>query len=337
MAQTRLRRYGAHFIIHGLELRSSLSVGPATIRPARVGTERFRRHAASWPPEIVERYGELFDVPGTAIVELDVRTTSTDHKEILERAREGARDVIAVLRLFQRSRFVLDLEREVFGLVEEVPSYSDTGWLTHSARLLFVSGRRLGTLGPFEFGPADLRAFRSDLRFRYLAAALATPSRNDLQRRVLQGVRLVHAAQEAFRPGTRVALYATAIEVMLGRKNEVGSHRFLKRVAFIQCVEGMPRHSDVRPACVYLTAPSGDDVETLKQQARQYCWAYELPKDVYKARNSALHRGREDFPHLRRYLNRVDELILSTVDWIKETGATTLAELDRAIAAVPAA
>lgn len=69
------------------------------------------------------------------------------------------------------------------------------------------------------------------------------------------------------------------------------------------------------------------------------CTFYWHIREVFDARNTALHTVKDEFPTRAavRFEGRVDAVILATLDWLVGTRATDIADLDAAIAALPVA
>jgi hypothetical protein len=88
-------------------------------------------------------------------------------------ARETARDSIAVLTLWKLATMpVLDTRPQSFGLALDVASVREDYWVTTTHGQYLSAGTALhGSVGPWEFQPADLVAFRRDPRFQLRRAA----------------------------------------------------------------------------------------------------------------------------------------------------------------------
>src|SRR5258705_12654687 len=150
----------------------------------------------------------------------------------------------------------------------------------------------------------------------------------------------------------RLIHQAVAVEALVGdnpppsaqRDFRSQAHPVAQRAAFLTCeVDGAHLPGNGR-ACIDLTAASASAVEKdprLQGRPADYwdwpCTYYWHIREVFGARNAALHDARDQFPRhtAMRLESRVDDVILAALDWVVATGATDLADLDSAIGRLP--
>ncbi len=290
----------------------------------------------------------LTDEPATSVIEVPYVGTFAQATDALPELVEVARDAVAILRLFQRSHFTMDMEFQAFGLPDDRTNSVSHYWLTDSSGFKAAGTGWAGGPAPFTFRPGHQRAFYADARFRYLGEALSAPdvSRTEWQRQLLRAVRSMHVAQASPRPSSKVIAYAVALEAAFGdgpgfkRKKGDGSEgfRIARRAAMVSCRgEGIPRHGSGRPACDILLATSDDDLRKRLADHGGRCSAYENARGTTFARNAALHEAEDGFDEsdIRMMRTRTDDAILSAIEWVIEAGAENIADLDEAMDSVP--
>lgn len=254
---------------------------------------------------------------------------------------EVIRGSIAVLRLYQRARHRrIDFDRQTFGLPGDIGSAVVDHWETEHDRFVGGGLMRLWNLGSFTFPAEDLRAFPADRRFNYLDQALRRPigDRTDFEERFLKAIRFMERANSMLEDPIRVVLLAAALELLLGDEPMKGrAHRVARRAAYLTCREepGLPRHGSSRPACFYLAAISRNEVEAEMRRLRaagqpNACSFYLDVADLSADRNAVLHEaaGADLIEGRSHHQSRVDEIILTTLEWVANTGAGGLRDLD---------
>jgi hypothetical protein len=213
-----------------------------------------------------------------------------------------------------------------------------------------IRGQRSGVLAEFTFRRDWIRTFRNRPAFAFLDDALrqADPPIGSWTQRAMTAVRALNVASPMQSQPIRIVLQAVALEALLGDDTPAApndfrsqAHPVAQRAAFLTCpVDGqaLPARGS---ACVDLTAKSARGVERdprLGNRPPNYwvwpCSAYWEVREVFAARNEALHGARDHFADrtAMRFEGRVDDIILATLDWVVATGATGLADLDAAIA-----
>ena len=144
-----------HFPVVNLQMPTSLVVGDVTFRPGAAfdqlidasselisGTER---------AEFNKRQREKQDARW-AVAEVEAAS--------LDDARTTARDAIAVLRLYQRSRYrYVSVERQTFGLTPDVGRSVEDHWVSRDGRVVGPGFQVHGILSDWTFKEADILEF----------------------------------------------------------------------------------------------------------------------------------------------------------------------------------
>jgi hypothetical protein len=350
-----------HLLVTNLMIPRPWRVGGTTLYPAGHLLASLDRHLASLDPPVPEVLVEDYrrDLRGSPWATIRVPALASGGRldeEALDRARDAARDVVAVLRLFKRvSHRRISLERQTFGLAVDIGSVSEARWITDRAgRFTGVGWQRHGILGHWEFVPAALRAYRADPRFAYLDRALSKgdPDRDEWEGRLITAIRTMNVATVMQRPATRIMLLATALEALLGDKFQPGGsargrgHQLARRSAYLWCGSDLTPPSLHRPggrlACDLLTA-TGDPkkVRNLYEKA-QRVWAcswYGNARELYDDRNEALHGAAAGFDGNTAAMHEfhLDGVVMAAVDWVIQRRPTSVADLDAEIGALPTA
>jgi hypothetical protein len=289
----------------------------------------------------------------TISVPVLTRATRLD-SEMIDEARNQARDVIAVLRVFQRVRAGRsDIERQTFGVATDVGSTIEPRWITDTdARFAGTGWQAHGVLAEWSFRDADFRAYRADARFQFLDAALRQQgSRNDWQERAIVAARTKNLATVMQRPSTRIVLLATALEALLGEPyvpggRPAGGHLLAKRMAYLYCGTTIrppePHGINGRLACGFLTSATDPRSDPQLHDKRTRTWAcswYAHMRTLYDNRNEAVHGASSRFDQraASEYEWHFDHGYLAVLDWVTRTNPTSIADLDAEIAALPAA
>jgi hypothetical protein len=336
-------------------------VGRATFLPAgrllaMIERDRARLGGQGWTIDYFQRnLGESDHV--TVSVPAWTRYAGTNRgisDGAFEEARDDARDSIALLRLFQRTRTTWSTERQTFGLAIDIGGAREDNWISDRAgRILSAGSRRHGSLGAWGFARGDVAAFSADRRFTYIDEALRVPDdeRTDWQHRAIMAVRTMGTAVPSDRPATRIVLAATAIEALVGDAFQYGAaatggHQLARRAIFPWCgLEFDDPHGQPpgRAACPFLLATSASDLRRRVTAAkvddhRPRCSYYESMQAISDDRNAAVHGADTLFndADARRAEHEVEAVILAVVGWVVDRGATTLVEYLQAIDALPA-
>jgi hypothetical protein len=259
-------------------------------------------------------------------------------------ALEAIRASIAVLRLYQRARHRrIDLDRQTFGLPGDIGDQMGDHWETDDRRFVGGGVERLWNVGDFMFPMDDLIAFAADPRFAYLDAALAKPMPRwtDFEHRFVKALRFLNRANSMLEDPIRVVLMAAAVELLLGDEPMQGrSHRVARRAAYLTCRDepALPRHGPSRPACFYLTAANFTEVHAemkrLKDADQPNVCSFYLDVDGLSGdRNAVLHEaaGTDLLGERSHRQIRVDDILLTTLEWVTATGASGLPDLDSEI------
>jgi hypothetical protein len=334
-----------HFLVPYLDIPAEWHVGESTLHPAgwlakQVLVERLKDDRP-WPGPFLEGLDKGWPT-------ISVPIPNLGDADALPRARNVARDSLAVLDLYRRARLPrAPMERQSFGLAVDVVSTEEHRWITDgTGALAQTSAGRYGTLGPWTFTQEDIDAFRHDPRFAYLDDALRASDPADLEARTVTAIRTLALSRLVVRPALRVVLLATTIEALLGDAYReggagTGAHQLARRAAFAGCGYETPigRHGPGRAACQYLIATThkelGRALEARGLPTR--CSFYSGLRSLFRDRGNALHGARLDFPadDIRNHEWVVRTVILSVLGWIAESGATRLTEYEAAIREVP--
>jgi hypothetical protein len=355
----RPRRVGVNFAVPNLQVSRPWRVGPATILPGGRALDRIATFVrdgqmsdffADDLRKHVDRESSTIRVPGL----LKLRQIDSP---AVNAARDTARDVIAVLRLFQASRApVADTDWQTFGLAVDTGSVLEPRWYTdRGGRPRGIGWESHGVGPPWRFQWADMVAYRADARFAFLDAALTAGDANapdSWQARALAAIRTWNLATIMGRPATRIVLLATALEGLLGNRyvpggRATGGHVLAKRAGYLWCGYGVrpeiaPHRAGQREACAFLTTTTDPRKDPILYHRSSRVWACTFYGDVrtlYDDRNAAVHgaESRWDAMSARRRGWYTAEIILATLGWIIETSSTSISDLDRAIASLQAA
>jgi hypothetical protein len=269
--------------------------------------------------------------------------------------REMVRDAIALGRLYQRACLpVENLDLQTFGMQPDIGSESEYHWKADAKGYAGHGWSRIGVLGPFAFTKSWIKDFRKRAAFAYLDDALRgpDPKPGSWAQRAVTAVRLLNVASPMRPQPLRIVLQAAALEALLGDdplpdpwKARGQAHPVGQRAAFVTC--DRPDGALLRPgdlACFSLTADSATkaEIDPLHgRRPRDYwdwpCTYYWHIRQVFDARNRALHDAQDQFPTSTavRYEGRVDDVILATIDWVVASNARGIDDLDHAIGSLP--
>jgi hypothetical protein len=147
----------------------------------------------------------------------------------------------------------------------------------------------------------------------------------------------------------RIVLQAVALEALLGDepleepwKGREKAHTVSQRAAYLTC--DRPDGARLQPGqepCHYLIVNSSRRAETDPfhgARPKGYwdwpCTSYWHVRQLFDARNQALHDARDHFPKnfAMRLEGRTDDVILATLDWVVQSKAQGIADLHTALA-----
>jgi len=336
-----------HVPVVQLNVPQAWRVGRVTFRPAGWLAGYTRGEAAptgTAKAKFLAYAREQMDAHQTSTAEVRVRWPEKDKQSILDAAMEHVRDSVAVLLLYQRTRYPrVNTDLQQFGIHGDVGAVAQSYTVTRGRRIIATGHRLLGIPGDWTFSRADAVAFRNDPRFVYLDRALrAAPGRRrEFQRRALTAVRTRSLATAMLREQLRVVLLATALEALLAaevqpnERRELGEFfRIAQRASYLFCGEPDQRYPS-RPPCLYLHANSKRAmVNALEDRARRgqqpICTYFWDVFDLLEDRNQALHRAREGFGRrqVSRHATTTEQVILYALEWVDRTGAVALADLE---------
>jgi len=273
-----------------------------------------------------------------------------------DEARERVRDAIALARLYQRACVPhWSFDHQTFGLPPDIDSTALDHWVTEGARYRGGGSALVGVGAVFEFTKEQVRAFRSRPAFAFLDSALrrGNAPAGSWRQRGISAIRALNAATPLRSQPVRLVLQAVALEALLGddppaRPGDFRpqAHPVAQRAAFLTCPFDGRQLAPEKTACIDLTARSAREIEShpdLLGRPHDYfdwpCTEYWHLRQVFDARNRALHDAQDDFPKSTAvvYEGRVDDAILAALDWVVATRARGIADLDAAIAALPRA
>jgi hypothetical protein len=345
-----------HFVVSNLVIPRGWRVGGLTLSPAgRLLAQLDAQIAATrkdWPDSLIDSWRQELVGSRWATIAVPVRVPAPPAKladAAVDDARNRARDVIAGLRIFQSTTTTTNVDIQTFGLDVDIGSVIESRWLTDGLGRAIGRGWQVhGVPAHWEFTAQQLEAFARDEKFRYLDAALAAPVRTEWQRRVVVAARTRNLATVVQRPATRITLLATAVEALLGNDFAVdaqatGGPVLAKRAAYLSCgsdVQPPNLHGPARLACDFLTTKG--DLRTNRnlfdpQRGGWACSWYGDVRDLYDARNEALHAASDRFTHREAsHFDLVFErLYVATLGWLVMRSPTALSDLDADIAALP--
>lgn len=145
----------------------------------------------------------------------------------------------------------------------------------------------------------------------------------------------------------RIVLQAVALEALLGDESEQEAwtsqaHPVSQRAAFLMC--DRPDGARLPPGdapCHYLTVDKARKAETdpaLDRRPKDHwdwpCTYYWHVRQIFDARNKALHDAQDRFPKslAMRLEGRVDDVVLATLDWVASTRSRGIGTFKAAIA-----
>ena len=348
-----LRQTRVDFLIHNLSVPIRWDVGRATFRPPGWLLRRLKQDLAKRDPFGTWARDGLTEWKwSSASVSIKARRFDAADEEAISHAT----DAIAVARLYQRSLLpAWGLDNQTFGLMSVYDTKPERTWRSVGNKVVGVSARNT-TVASWAFRKDWIRAFRSRPAFAFLDDALRMPDppAGTWQQRAISSVRTLNLANPMQSQPIRLVLQAVALEGLLGddpppspRRDFRGqAHPVARRAAFLTCEVDGTQLPGNGTACIDLTAASTSAVEKdprLKGRPADFwdwpCTCYWHIREVFGARNAALHDARDQFPRhtAMRLESRVDDVILATLDWVVATGATSLADLDAAIGRLPRA
>lgn len=353
----RSRVTTVHFPVRHLKVPSKWTVGEVTFRRAGHLQRRLERMASTRPDPTRFCADAAAALEGWewATAEVVTRSSRPRWQVPVDDLRETVRNAIAVLRLYQRACVpFLDLDDQTFGMVTDVGSETERFWQFDHAGLRWWGLARTGIVAEFEFTRDQAAAFRSRPAFAYLDDALRCRDgrRSSFQKRAIAAVTTLNLASAMLRQPQRVVFQAVALEALLGDDRSEGrtrgrhqAHPVARRAAFVTCEVDGARLQPGDSACPYLTADEREffQAPVVRERPSEYwdwpCTFYWHIREVFDARNTALHTAKDDLPRCTavRFEDRVDAVILATLDWLVGTRATDIADLDAAIAALPVA
>ena len=331
-----------HFPISFLQVPEPWTVGPVEFLPSPMLAQRLLQAADAEEEDGRRQFLRLFADRARATE----CATAAASAESADAALAIVRDAVAILRLYQRARRPrIDFDRQTFGAPGDLGTAVTEHWEFDDGRLVGGGVRRLWNIGDFAVPPEDLPAFAADPRFAYLDRVLraSDDARSDLDRRFLKALRVLARANVMLEEPIRVALLAVSLEQLLGDLPREGrTHRIACRAAYLTCRDepALPRHGPSRPACFYLTAKSQRQVVAEMKRLRaanrpNACSFYIDIAALIEDRNAVLHEfaGASLLGEVRRHQSRVDDVILTMLEWAAATGAVDLQALDDEIAA----
>lgn len=324
-------------------------VGTVTFRPPGWLRNRLVQDAATFldPDWVVEPLDDWEWATASTFINSRRGETSTQD------ATERISDAIGVARLYQRACLPgWGMDNQTFGLVTAIDSKLERTWMTDYQGLSGIGATRIGVGAGFTFRKGWIRNFRSRPAFAFLDDALrvANPAPGSWQQRAISAVRALNLASPMQAQPLRIVLQAVALEALLGddppttgQGFRYQAHPVSQRAAFLDCeVDGL-RLPPGKTACICLTGSPGEIGQHPEIAGRppDYwdwpCTAYWHIRQVFAARNEALHDAQDRFPPrtAMRYEGRVDRIILAALDWVVATGSTGIGDLDAALARLP--
>lgn len=345
-----------HLPLANLEVTKSWRVAGVTLRPSGwLAKEIERRHAiaiAAHPRLVGKPVVEFFMEPSRDMARAAAHwATAQVVSRSLHQARESVRDVVALLRLFQRGRTRTNLDKQTFGLPVDIYAVRNDYIVAPKRSLPRPGFQWHGIVASWKFDDRQIRQFRGDARFRWLEEALARePSgRTELQERLITALRFVNLATVLLPPAVLVALRALALEALFRDEERANRrHRIARRIAYLTCGrpnrwsledEGQPHRWPDRPACFYLEATTYRQVkhEMIRLKAKEVpnvCSAYWDSWDLFEDRDEVMHEARTSFSDhaLGWHEINLDVAILTLVAWAAKSGAVRLSQLDAEIA-----
>ena len=347
------RRVTYHLPLANLDVTKSWRVGNVTLRPSgwlASEVERAHARALTLRPDLDGKPLVPFLMDPSRFIADSSKNWATAQVAATspENAHDAVRDVVAVLRLFQRGRTRSNLDRQTFGLPVDIRAHRADYVLIRRGQLPAPGYNWHGIVGSWKFDARQIALFAADGRFVWLEAALRMPSegRSDLQHRLITALRFVNLATVLVPPAVRVALRALAMEALFRDDVRNGRrHRIARRIAYLTCgrvnrwrldAPGDPHRWPHRPACFYLEArkPSQVQHEMRRLKAAEVpnvCTFYWDAWDLFDDRDEVMHEARTEFTAhaLGWHEVNLDAAILRLVDWAAKANANELAELDK--------
>lgn len=234
-----------HLPLANLEISKSWRVADVTLRPSgwlAVEAERALRRAVAAKPELEGKPVVPFLMDQSRLIADSAKRWATAQVAATtpETAHEAVRDVVAVLRLFQRGRTRSNLDQQTFGLPIDIRAHRADYVVIRRGQLPSPGYNWHGVVASWMFDAGQMDAFAGDARFRWLERALraAPDQRADLQRRLITALRFVNLATVLVSPSVRVALRA------LAHGNPVSRRRSRRAAASDRSADCVP---DLRP------------------------------------------------------------------------------------------
>jgi hypothetical protein len=272
-------------------------------------------------------------------------------KTLVPRLRDDVRDAVAVLRLYQRECIPgFSVDRQTFGLDGDIRSTATGYWASDRTGYRGSGSERHGVLSHWEFSRQQIRTFRDRPAFALLDDGLRGEPAGPLVDRAIVALRALNYATAMLREPMRIVLQATALEALLGDDASQGgdfrpqAHPVARRAAFLTCPADGQRMAAGDSPCICLTASTPSQLAKDPTMARRPtdrwdwpCTSYWRFREVFAARNKALHEAADDFPRLtaERFEGRVDDLMLAALDWAAAHPADGVSDLDAAIDRLP--
>lgn len=346
-----------HLPLSNLEVTKSWRVANVILRPSgwlSAEIERRQASALAAHPKLVGKPAvEFLMAPSRQMAEDAARwaTAQVIARSLIE-ARESIRDVVALLRLFQRGRTRTNLDQQTFGLPVDVYAVRNDYIVSPGRSLPRPGFQWHGIVASWSFNEAQMEAFAGDTRFAWLEEALRRDptSRTELQSRLITTLRFVNLATVLVPPAVQVALRALALEALFRDEDRANRrHRIARRIALLTCGrpnrwtlehEGDPHRWPERPACFYLEASTyrqvNQEMVRLKEaKVSNVCSAYWDSWELFDDRDEVMHEARSEFSSydLGWHEVNLDVAILTLVAWAARSGAESMSELDDEIAA----
>lgn len=272
----------------------------------------------------------------------------------IEGIREHVRDAIAVARLYQRACVPMaGMDHQTFGLASDLVVAPEWHWLTDRRGFRGHGGWANSTPASWEFGREWIRGFRSRPAFAFLDDTLRgdPPEPGSWHQRALSSVRTLNLASPARTPAMRIVLQAVALEALLAdepreepQKGHGQAHPVSQRAAYLTC--DRPDGARLKPGekpChdLIVDSPRKAEIDPVHgRRPKDYwdwpCTYYWHIRQLFDARNSALHDAQDHFPKnfAMRLEGRVDDVMLATLDWVVRTNSKGIGDLQEAIARI---
>lgn len=263
---------------------------------------------------------------------------------LYDEAVENTRDSVALLLVYKHLRHpnaAVDIQN--FGVAADVSAGSITSVVTLGRRNVGQFGRHRGSVGTWTFITDDVDEYFADHRMSYLDRCLTTPKddRDGMQKRFVLALRLRSLAVSVLHDVMRVALLATALEVLVGSDRVQGVEprvenlKMAQRAAWLICGQpGQPYPT--RSPCPLLRATSGGAlaraVASAHSQGKQVvCLRFDqVYAGLMADRNEALHGGTIDIGRdaLWWHVDTLDLVLLYLVEWVLARRGASMTHLD---------